>query len=241
MSTEKSDDPSSWEEVWQRSREGTDDFYSLLGRRYVWPYEGFIVSVSRLLRAGEVDLEATRVLDFGCGQGRHVIFFARSGFRKVTGVDIASTAIEAAGAWVASEGLEASLRVADGGKLPFEDASFDLVTCFGVLHHVPTEQLPEVAAELTRVVAPGGHLLLAEFSHHGTVVLPGPRLGPRSYRIDLPDDPEHGQVQHHFSLQDLVTLLPGFRFQIGATERQDGAGPDTVMAMWNLTGTRLEG
>ena len=47
-----------------------------------------------------------------------------------------------------------------GGKLAFEEDSFDLVTCFGVLHHIPNVSL--VISELARVLQPGGLLLVRE-------------------------------------------------------------------------------
>ena len=46
------------------------------------------------------------------------------------------------------------------GDLPMEAGSVDLITCFGVLHHIPN--VSRVIAELARVLAPGGTLLLRE-------------------------------------------------------------------------------
>ena len=46
------------------------------------------------------------------------------------------------------------------GKLPLEDGAFDLVTCFGVLHHLPNVSF--VVGELARVMRVGGYLLLRE-------------------------------------------------------------------------------
>jgi len=46
------------------------------------------------------------------------------------------------------------------GDLPFSDNSFDLITCFGVLHHIPNVSF--VLHEIIRVLEPGGHLLLRE-------------------------------------------------------------------------------
>jgi SAM-dependent methyltransferase len=46
------------------------------------------------------------------------------------------------------------------GKLNFEDNTFDLITCFGSLHHIAN--VSYVIGELSRVLKPGGYLLLRE-------------------------------------------------------------------------------
>lgn len=46
------------------------------------------------------------------------------------------------------------------GVMPFADGSFDLITCFGVLHHIPN--VSQVVQELFRVARPGGFVLIRE-------------------------------------------------------------------------------
>ncbi len=46
------------------------------------------------------------------------------------------------------------------GTLPFLDGTFDLITCFGVLHHIPN--VSAVLMEIGRVLAPGGYFLFRE-------------------------------------------------------------------------------
>lgn len=46
------------------------------------------------------------------------------------------------------------------GKIDYNDNSFDLITCFGTLHHIPN--VSAVIAELARVLKPGGYLLIRE-------------------------------------------------------------------------------
>jgi SAM-dependent methyltransferase len=46
------------------------------------------------------------------------------------------------------------------GSLPFDSASFDLLTCFGVLHHIPN--VSHVVNELARCLRPGGYALIRE-------------------------------------------------------------------------------
>jgi SAM-dependent methyltransferase len=92
-----------------------------------------------------------RVLDAGCGGGRHAYYAARNG-ADVWAVDI-GPAVEVAKA--NNRSLD-NVRVAqaDVHHLPFEPASFDLVYSIGVLHHLPD---PESAfRNLLRYVKPGG-------------------------------------------------------------------------------------
>lgn len=56
--------------------------------------------------------------------------------------------------------LPAYERPSITGELPFGDNSFDLITCFGTLHHIPN--VGKVLAEMIRVTAPGGYLLIRE-------------------------------------------------------------------------------
>jgi SAM-dependent methyltransferase/uncharacterized protein YbaR (Trm112 family) len=91
-----------------------------------------------------------KILDVGCGIGRHAYYAAHYG-AEVWAVDI-SDAVEVA----AKNTRGAAVRViqADLNHLPFPTESFDLVYSMGVLHHLPE---PERAAQhLLRFVKPGG-------------------------------------------------------------------------------------
>ena len=79
------------------------------------------------------------VLEVGCGAGVDLARFARGGAR-VTGVDLAASAIELAKANVEQQGLHAEFRVADGEHLPFSDDMFDLVYAHGVVQYTANPQ-----------------------------------------------------------------------------------------------------
>lgn len=93
------------------------------------------------------------VLDVGCGAGVEVVRFARAGAR-VTGVDIADSAIALARRNLEQQGLEARLEVADGEHLPFPDASFDFVFAHGVVQYTGNDAA--MVQEIHRVLRPGG-------------------------------------------------------------------------------------
>ena len=79
------------------------------------------------------------MLEVGCGAGIDLVRFARGGAR-VTGVDLAESAIDLAKANFAQQGLTADLRVANGEALPFADASFDLVFAHGVVQYTADDR-----------------------------------------------------------------------------------------------------
>lgn len=101
------------------------------------------------------------ILDAGCGYCFHTARLARSG-AQITAVDFSEAALAAAADTIRQRGLEkqVTLRQADLTKLPFADASFDHVVCWGVLMHIP--DMEKALDELVRVLRPGGTLVLSE-------------------------------------------------------------------------------
>lgn len=104
-----------------------------------------------------------RVLDFGCGQGRHAYEAYRRGAR-VLALDLDGAVLKevrdmfGAMAYVgeAPRGARAHAVQGDGLALPFPDRTFTRVMAAEVLEHVPDDRA--VVAELARVLTPGGLL-----------------------------------------------------------------------------------
>lgn len=103
-----------------------------------------------------VDWQGKDVLDLGCAGGFMAEALDDRGAR-VTGIDPAKDAIAAASAHADLTGREIRYDVGVGEALPYADASFDAVVCVDVLEHV--QSLPQVIAEVTRVLRPGGLFL----------------------------------------------------------------------------------
>ncbi|MEM7516241.1 MAG: methyltransferase domain-containing protein, partial [Planctomycetota bacterium] len=98
-----------------------------------------------------------RVLDAGCGCGYGSQFLSRSGADEVVGVDVDPAAIDYCRQHFEADDLR--FMTADVMALPFDDASFDVVTCFEVFEHVdPPDAL---LAELRRVLHPEGVLVVS--------------------------------------------------------------------------------
>jgi ubiquinone/menaquinone biosynthesis C-methylase UbiE len=110
-----------------------------------------------------------RALDVGCGPGQITIMLAkRWPAVRWLGLDAAPAMLaqgrkDAAAAGVASIDFQAFRVGPEGdGRLPYDDASFDLVVCNSVLHHLadPLQSLDEMA----RVLKPGGAFLLRDLA-----------------------------------------------------------------------------
>ncbi len=101
------------------------------------------------------------IVDFGCGSARHAIRLAKRGF-SVQGFDFSESAIDLARAAVAEARLSECISVSPGDltKLPLPDNSVRFGFCWGVLMHVP--QVETAVSELSRVLSPGGVLLVSE-------------------------------------------------------------------------------
>lgn len=106
------------------------------------------------------------LLDVACGSGQLALLAARDGV-NVTGVDIATNALERGRARSRALGLHARFLEADAEALPFEEASFDFVTSLIGAMFAPRPEL--VARELLRVCCPGGTIAMANWTAQGFV------------------------------------------------------------------------
>ena len=104
-----------------------------------------------------------RVLDLGCGEGRHCHGLHMLGGVEVVGVDLDEPSLEKARAGLETlpprrpdDPTKTSFSVADATALPFPDDSFDALICSEVLEHLP--DYPAAIKEMRRVLKPGGRL-----------------------------------------------------------------------------------
>jgi 2-polyprenyl-3-methyl-5-hydroxy-6-metoxy-1,4-benzoquinol methylase len=104
-------------------------------------------------------------LEVGCGPGFHAMRLARRGY-KVEAVDFSDAVLDVARANVRAAGLEHLIDIGreDLIELSYAEHSFDYALCWGVLMHVP--QIERAIGELSRVIAPGGHLIVHEGNMH---------------------------------------------------------------------------
>jgi ubiquinone/menaquinone biosynthesis C-methylase UbiE len=100
------------------------------------------------------------VLDLGCGTGINLLEAARvlgTGGR-LHGIDLSPGMVAEARRKADAEGLPAVFEVGDAEHLALDEASFDLVICNSAYHWFPDR--PRAVREMSRVVRPGGQVLV---------------------------------------------------------------------------------
>lgn len=122
-----------------------------------WWYRSREKFLDRLLR----DLPADgMVLDAGCGPGSMLHYFSRYG--EVVGIDRYLPALTMCRSHFTGTLIQGECRT-----LPFADGSFTLVAACEVLYHRNVTDVPETVRELTRVLKPGGVLLVIDSAFAG--------------------------------------------------------------------------
>lgn len=142
-----------------------------------------------------------QVLEVGCGAGTDLVRFARGG-AHVTGVDLSSSALALARENFAQQKLEADLREADGERLPFPDATFDLVYAHGVIQYAADDRA--VVEECRRVLKPDGEAILQVYNRVSW-------LNALSTLMKVGLEHEDAPVLRKYSASEFRMLLSAFR------------------------------
>ncbi|MEA2493317.1 MAG: hypothetical protein QOJ29_1228 [Thermoleophilaceae bacterium] len=139
------------------------------------------------------------VLDIACGTGNATIPAALEGGR-CTGLDLTPELFDAARKHASEAGVEIDWVQGDAEDLPFEDASFERVlSTFGVMF-APRHEV--AAAELARVIAPGGVAVLACWGPYGLNGEMFPMVGKR-----MPPPPSYAQPPIRWGEEEHVRAL----------------------------------
>ncbi len=179
-----------------------------------YPREAIVKFTARYIkrRVGidlyEIKKDAKKVLDVGCGNGRHVVFFAEQAF-NVSGIDISKEAIDVANAWLNKKGLTADLRAGVAENLPFKNEEFDVVISDGVLDHIPMKNAKEAVNEMKRVLKQEGYLFLKLRATTDSECGRGVKCEKNTYILQ--EGYEKGIIQHFFDKEEISELLTDFK------------------------------
>lgn len=155
----------------------------------------------------------SRVLDLGCGVGRHALMYGAAGHR-VAALDAAPEGLAELARQAAAAGLHIDGQLGRMDALPFADGSFDHVLSFNVIYHADEPIIERTIAEIHRVLRPGGTYQGTMLTHRKLALtqatLPGGREVSRNTWV-FDDDTGDKRHPHHFCrAADILRLFRGF-------------------------------
>lgn len=99
-----------------------------------------------------------KILDIGCGMGRHTVSLAREGF-DVTAFDGAPDAVEKTKEWLAKERLSAKVEEADFRTFDYGTERWDGILSINVIHHAYKREVRDVLRRIHQSLKPKGLFL----------------------------------------------------------------------------------
>ena len=178
-----------------------------------YPHEEVVRWAFRYLDAP--DRSKVKILDLGCGAGRHALFLASEGF------DVAACDISEPGmAYLAKAAHERELAI-DTHRCPahdlshYADDSFDAVLCFAVLYYLSIENLQQAIYEIRRILKPGGRAFCVIRTDQDSRREQAIKVGVNTWRINslglnAPSSLEAGMEMLFFSRNEASALFAEF-------------------------------
>lgn len=172
--------------------------------------------------------DVSKILDAGCGTGRHAIYFAQRGF-KVYGFDFSNFAIKQTKRRLKQKGLQANLKIWDiRKKFPYPSGFFDVVLSIRVFHHNPLKIIKKIVKEFSRVLKKSGYIYIQIPPRHSVFkyAMFASKKGKPQIKLEggtyVPvDGPEKGVPHHGFTKTELRKLFSDFEIKkISLRERQ---------------------
>jgi len=156
----------------------------------------FLIRLKRIIPNG-------KLLDIGCGEGRHAILASRLGF-KVTAVDFEPLALERAARFAKEKGGQNIVfQTANILHMPAHETAFDIVLDYGCLHHQRKTDWPAYKGSLLRFLSHDGFFILSVFSPK----FPLFRNSRRNWHI------AQGAYRRYFTRRDILELF-GQEFEV---------------------------
>ncbi|WP_257906456.1 SAM-dependent methyltransferase [Campylobacter lari] len=111
----------------------------------IYPHDIYIKCVFKNFK------KESKILDLGCGAGRHVKFLAENNYNAY-GCDYSDDGVSCTKELLNQYNLKAQVELANVSDLPYEDEFFDGILCWGVLYYNNKETIEKAAYEIYRVL-----------------------------------------------------------------------------------------
>ncbi len=179
----------------------------------------------------------SRLLDLGCGLGRHSVYLAKKGF-SVTAADLSEYGVNHTREWAEREGLSLETVLCNMLELPFADRTFDGVLSYNVIYHTDTQGFLRTLSELWRVLRPGGELYITLISKNtwGYVNAPEGRFLDENTILRDEHDTERDVPHFYAGIDDIRRFFSEWEFPLPPVEMSEYSveNPAYCSRHWNL-------
>ena len=207
-----------WDEMW-RTEAGRKDWIEV---------EKDVRDLEKQL--GSMDV--SRILDLGCGVGRHSIFFASKGYR-VFAIDASIKAVEFTHDSAQKAGVALTVSESPMTTLPFTDDYFDYVLAWNVIYHGDPATVRTTLAEIARVLRPQGIFQGTMLTKRNAYYGKGTKVAPDTYVTDEEDEKKHAHF--YCNAGELAALL--YNFEILSLHQEEQLKPGSYH--WHFAAERI--
>ncbi|RJR30245.1 class I SAM-dependent methyltransferase [Candidatus Microgenomates bacterium] len=186
------------------------NFYNSLHSEKIeeWPSEDIIRFHKKYVNG-----KAKRIVDLGCGAGRHCFYFGALG-HEVWGIDISSTGIKKAKEINQVYKLPLQFRVGNIKKLPYPGNFFDYAICWATIFYQNKSDVERSLIEINRCLQKGAYFLFTlkhpqdSRNKHGQKVAHNTYVDNQGLTMYFTDYPEiKNLISRHFTLCGLESFV----------------------------------
>lgn len=149
-----------------------------------------------------------RVLDLGCGAGRHIVYMAKQGF-EAHGIDISEVGLNLTRARLKRRRLKGYLVKCDMKMLPYVDSCFDGVVSLHTVYHQRLIGIQKTILEINRVLRKKGFLLVNFLSKRTFSYGKGLEVEENTFMEQ--EGLEKGVLHHFTDEKEVERLFKGFK------------------------------
>lgn len=206
----------SWDARW-------DAVYTEQGFRGKYPDEFVVRFVAgKFFKLPVTERKKIRILDLGCGPGRHVIFLAQEDF-KAYGIEASSSAVRLCRAKLKELRLSAQVKIGDFVSLPYPNNYFDAVIDCASIQHNKIASIRKIAKQVRRVLKKGGELFSVVRTDKDYGYGAARKIEPGTFTDYDAFDLKGVGLVHFFSKKDIDSLCGCFKkYSYEYTERSFG-------------------
>ena len=176
----------------------TDDFWTI-------PSEDVYYYLDQWLK-----LDFNKILDLGCGLGRHSLFFAKNGF-EVHAFDLSESGLGKFMEQIKNEELNICVKLGDMLSLPYKDSYFDCILAYHSIYHTDSLGIKQVISEIYRVLKKDGEALLTFNSKNNPSFIKNSNKKIDENTVLKTEGNEQNIPHYYTDVEDLKYLLKDFR------------------------------